>query len=408
MEPAALRPAARIGRTHKRAVQMGANIHIRQQLDRFRAGSQDARACAISGPPTSPADRAMLDAADWLRRQRAQQLVNFGLIRRLAPGAAARETIATSEPDFPFQIVADAYVSGFPAIAHLRAERPYDILDESFTHPVRRHKHGMVKRFLRDLRASEPERIDSALCLAHYWSDNYWHWLNENLPKALLAEEAGFRGIYLVSAAEFAADSLRLLEIAPARIRVHESGTVRVGRLWVSPRLDGESLVHRLALLGRMRARLLRDIGSPPARTRLYASRNRGALARRIRNEPEFQALIARYGFREYHPAEQAFPRQVADFAACEALIGPHGASFSNELFMPEGALVVGLFAPGYIPSVHTLGAARLLRHRYYPLVSPVAEDPYPYGSDIEANLDLIETTLERELPATPAGGPHG
>ena len=341
----------------------------------------------------------MMLARDWLRRQRAQQLVNLGRVHRVEGASNAASAVPTSEADFAFSLLSDAFVAGRPALIFRRPDPPYDFVDESFQQPT--SAHGMIKRFIRDfVWPREVEHLDSAICLSLFWSDNYWHWMHENLPKVLLAEAAGFTGHYLVTPAPFARQSLELIGIPPARIVTNDDQIWRVRSLWVSPRLFGSGLIRRQALLERQRAALMAGVGARAGqgKTRFYLSRNRGSLTRRVVNETAVKPVLEKFGFREYAPDGYALSQQIEHFADCEALVGVHGAAFSNALFMPEESLAVGLLSPLYVPTPMTLPVMRLRRHRFHMLVSPVFREPYPHGDDVEVHVDSLDTMLSSEL----------
>ncbi len=306
----------------------------------------------------------------------------------------------------PFYEHKRVYVGGGPAVVCRSLDPPFDFIDESIKYPALERSgpvyRGMIKRFLRnDLRPALARPLDLAICLGPgpRLYDAFWHWVYENLLKAVLAEEAGFDGVYLVPSQGYARETLLLIGIAPERIVVNPPGLWKAARLWVSPHAGGELLLRYPEILAKLRAALLRNVARRRGRgrERVYISRNRPGVARSIVNEPAFKELIARFGFREYFCEDHGVADQVAFFAGAEAIIGSHGAGFVHALAMPERSLVLSLYPPLRIDTASILPAVRLLKHRYYPVV-PLVLNAYPYGENVEANLDLIEATLEREL----------
>jgi hypothetical protein len=345
----------------------------------------------------------MMHLPEFLRRQRAQQLVNFNRVKT-APAAATGRLIPTSYPLSPFYEVQEVYVGGRPAVICRGLDPPFDFIDESIKYPALERAgpahRGLIKRFLRDdLRPGLARPLDLAICLGPgpQLYDAFWHWIYENLLKAVLAEEAGFNGVYLVPPQGYACETLQLIGIAPERIVVNPPGLWKAARLWVSPHVGGELLLRHPEILAKLRAALLRNVAVRRGRERVYISRNRPGMARPIVNEPTFKELIARFGFREYFCEDHSVADQIAFFTGAEAIIGSHGAGFVHALFMPERSLVLSLFPPPRIDTASILPAVQLLKHRYYPVVPPVL-GAYPYGEKVEANLDLIEATLAREL----------
>lgn len=350
---------------------------------------------------------------EWLRRQRAQQLVNWGAVAWVE-GAAIGERIETSEATLPFHRVTDVFVAGRPALICRRDSLPYEIFLESL--PLDRR--GLTKRFLRDgLNEDRTVRLEQALCLSDWWFENYWHWLFEKLPKVFLAEETGFTGTYIVPPHGYCAESLRLAGIAAERIVVHTDQTFRVAELYLSPRLIGTELLRHQALLATQRDRLLAAVQPAGSGRRFYLSRNQGKLnGRRVVNESALRDLALRHGFEAYVGEGKTLAEQIADFAGCAAVLGPHGAAFANCLFMPPGGLVVEAFAPVYVFH-HIHPAVRLLGLRHYQMLPEtdlrqptlksarkrlkrILHPPagYPHGDNVMVDLDVVETALLREL----------
>lgn len=350
---------------------------------------------------------------DWLSRQRAQFLVNLGKVTWTQSDKHG-ERVATCDQDLPFHRVRDVLVSGRPALVCRVHNLPYDLFEDCMPFDRR----GMTKRFLRQGVAVETAvHLDSAVCLSDWWFENYWHWLFEKLPKVVLAESTGFSGIYLVPPHPFCAESLSLMGIAQDRIRIHDGETLRIGELLLSPRIPGPNMLRHLDLLAQVRSRLMQTIVPSGSGRRFYLSRTKGKLnGRRVVNEDALQALAHRYGFEDYVGEGKSLAEQIADFAACEAALGPHGAAFANMLFAPQGTLTVELFSPLYVFH-HIEAAIRMLGLRHYQVVADAdlrrptprglrkklkqalnGKPLYPHGDGVMAELDVIETILLREL----------
>lgn len=336
---------------------------------------------------------------DWLRRQRAQLLVNFDRVRIQSAGHFAERTLVGTD-ELSINVLRDVFVGGEPGVTFRNLDPPFDIVEESIAY---RGQRGLIKRFLRfDLTPARAQPLGDVVCLAIAMSNMFYHWFLEILPKAVIAEDAGFTGTYLVPPYKFARDSLLFLGIPSHRIVEHRRDSLwRVERAFVFAPIDSETNLRHPEPLKRLRGRLIERIQKPShgQNRRLYLSRNRLGVTRHIVNELEFKRLVARFGFEEYFGEDRDFGEQLADFTAAEAIIGSHGAAFAKLLVAPEGALAVELFSPLRVYFGVTLPVVHLLRHRYYPLVSELPGDaPYSYGEDVVAPLDLIATTLKREL----------
>lgn len=337
---------------------------------------------------------------DWLRRQRAQWLVNLGCIAVVDAVSQATATLcASTAPDFPIYVLPESFATGHPLVVSRRLEPTFDVIAETVRY---RGTHGMIKRFLRhDLDPTRATTLGNAMCLAINLCWNYHHWLLEILPNAVLAEAAGFRGIYLIPPYRYASQSLALLGIDAKRLVVHQRDELwRIKQLHVAAPIDGETNMRQPAALAHLRDKL-RDAAptSTSRRRRLYVSRNRPGAQRRVVNEPELKSLLDRFGFEEFFAEDHTVAEQLAAFASAEAAIGVEGAGFASALVMPRDALVMTLFSPVRFDAAGTVVLARLNRLRYHTIFAHVpADGGYSHADNVVANLELIETTLEREL----------
>jgi len=333
--------------------------------------------------------------AKWVRFK-VQQMMNLSLVSFQETADIRCSVVDTFEPGLTLSIVENVYVSGLPAMMYRRLDRPFDILRQSVNYG---DMQGVTKAFLQQkVRGAVPQALEDAICLAVNWSANYWHWLFENLPKVVLAERSGFRGVYLVPDQPYIRESLEILGIDAARVIPHDGRLWQVRRLHVPTPIDGQKIGDYPLLTQELR-RSLRTESRTETPKRIYISRNRGNQVRRIVNEADFNRLIERYSFETWFLEDLTFRQQLALFSGAEAVIGPHGAGFANTFFLPEGALVIELFSPVYVQPV-MLSAMELLKHRYYSIVSyhNDARRLYRHGENIEAFCRLIDMTLAREL----------
>jgi capsular polysaccharide biosynthesis protein len=247
----------------------------------------------------------------------------------------------------------------------------------------------------------ELTRLDGVtLPLYGDWGDNFWHWCYEALPVALAAHEGGFSGTYLIPDTPFAADTLKLLGIRPDRIRRADGSDYVLECMCLLDKWRGTQAAN-LAALTRIRSLLRAEFADRSCEHRIYISRNgNSANLRKVVNETELLALLENFGFITLRLEELPLAEQLAYTCNASALIGPHGAGMTHCTFMPEQSLVLELFAPTYInPCV--LHACSLLQHRYFQITSfGIDNARYKHGMDVEAYLQLIELTLNRELRA--------
>jgi predicted O-methyltransferase YrrM len=224
----------------------------------------------------------------------------------------------------------------------------------------------------------------------------------ENLPVVLLSEEKGFDGYYIIPNTRFARESLELLGVSHERIIEHQGEDFYVETLYIPKKIPGWRLDEFPEVIDKLRNRLLESAGFIDEKTkkRIYISRNKlGSQRRIVINEDALLKLLEEFGFETIYTEEMSLKEQILTMANAEALITPHGSGMVHTLFMPHGSLVIELFAPTYINPC-MLSVIKHLRHRYYMVTSYLNKVPpvYDHGWDIEAYLNVIEITMEREI----------
>lgn len=236
------------------------------------------------------------------------------------------------------------------------------------------------------------------------WAEGFWHWITENLPYVMIAEDSGYDGYYIIPPSSHAKQSMELLGIKPDRILEHHGDHWLVETLYLPQRIQGQALIHYPDILSSLRQRLLDKIETPAetfSRKKIYISRNKLHTQRRIIvNEDALLELLAPLGFETVYMEKMSLKEQIALVASADTLITPHGAGTIHTLFMPPKSLVIELFSPIYINPV-ALPAIDLLKHKYFMIPSHFdsPQNPvYSHGHNIEAFLEIIAITLKREL----------
>lgn len=245
---------------------------------------------------------------------------------------------------------------------------------------------------------------DSQYCLlCGIWDYQFWHWMMDYIPKAVIAEAAGFTGKYLVPRISgFVEESLDMLGISQARLVEYDGTLARISSLLVVEAIEGfKDLPYYPALVHELRNRLLASSTRKPggnAPERLYVARKIPERPRKVTNEVELMKLLKRFGFHKVYMEELPLREQIGLASSARAMVGPHGAGMVHALFMPERSLVIEFFSPYYVltSQVSTLA---LFGHRYYSIVGSNGPLwPYKAGMDVEVDITLSEATLSREL----------
>lgn len=246
---------------------------------------------------------------------------------------------------------------------------------------------------------SESQKRRGAYVALHgLWSDGFWHWIMEYLPRVVLAEMAGFTGKYIVGprAPAFVQQSLDLLNISSDRVITHDGQSWWVESLWTPQVLMGSLELKRFPkLVSELRTRMLnaRAVSECPKGAQLlYVSRSQAANGRHVTNEAALESLLQRWNVRTVHLETLSLAQQIACARDARVLIGAHGAGFVHAMFMQPQSTIIELFSPRYIHPSCEVGY-RVLGHRYCPVFEPPSEQLDPVR-DNDFNADPITADL--------------
>ncbi len=309
-----------------------------------------------------------------------------------ASGAVAR----TEFEAFPlgvFTVRDMALVGAYGIITTLQK----DVLREQNAHTVVENAYIITPR---PCEASTPN-FPSLISLVAEPSYCFYHWMLDSLPKVIVAEACGFKGIYLVPPdvmIPWVPESMEMLGIPPERYHPMKYTMVSTDELWIPTHIYGWRLGEIPILQKLFRSNMLRasrgHATSNPSR--LFIPRKPPLETRLLVNYEETIKVLAKFGFAEAQMEGFTIRQQIDMVSKVRAMVGPHGAGMLHALFMPENSLVIEFFAPDYI-NYTIYSILQLLRHRYIPLLPQVIH-PYAYGKNIEVDCRMLETILEKEL----------
>jgi capsular polysaccharide biosynthesis protein len=188
------------------------------------------------------------------------------------------------------------------------------------------------------------------LAVFNQWSDNYFHWMCDVLPRIYLVRSLARDGTLVLPAGHdapyveqslapfglrrierFAADEIAWFE------RVTIPGHIAVSGNYHEPTIRG--------LAGFLRRALAEPAPADPDLL-VYATR-RGAGYRHVRNEDEVVQMLSGLGFRIVVNEELSFAEQVSIYSRARLVVGTMGANLTNAMFMPEGAVLLQLSRAG-------------------------------------------------------------
>lgn len=183
-------------------------------------------------------------------------------------------------------------------------------------------------------------KVDAGTWITDNWSNGYFHWMTDALPRALAAERMGKGHPLLLTTAymgsRFVVDSLDILGIPG---RYFDAGQcLRVGEL-VLPSHAASTGNYNRTLVQELRVRMTQPPATSPDR-RVYISRANAA-RRTVLNESLILPMLKRHGFEVHRFEEYGLREQITLMQGTSVLMGLHGAGLTNMLFMPAGGHVL-------------------------------------------------------------------
>lgn len=206
---------------------------------------------------------------------------------------------------------------------------------------------------------------DIAIHLLKEHSQNYYHWLFENLPRviyliqhakelfipenAVILIDEGLAPQILETLKLAIGNRYQLKEVATGE-RVFCNQLFYVSPFWYAfdntkfaPNFENDFLVDSYAVSLCRNALLNQDINQRSNRL-IYLMRRQNQL-RRILNQDDVDNLFLKFRFEFVYADEMNLREQMQLFNSCYLLVGASGAAFSNMIFMQENTNAI-IFSP--------------------------------------------------------------
>lgn len=250
------------------------------------------------------------------------------------------------------------------------------------------------KRIIAGLSA---EKIDKGAWITDNWSQNYFHWLTDAIPRLYLAKQYD-PDINLLLPSFFQSvgyteESLEPFNLTSVRI-IPEDHAVFVKKF---------QFPTYSAVTGNYNESVIRPVGEiyrrhfgVPASTgrRIYISRSK-APVRNVINENEIVPILARHGFEIVHCENMSFSEQVKIFSEASMIAGPHGAGLVNMMFMHPGAKVLEIHPRDNNINLCYFSMTSAFEHSYFYMLSDTAcRDVPSYHNSMVIDLEELDKNL--------------
>lgn len=198
---------------------------------------------------------------------------------------------------------------------------------------------------------------------------NYYHWLNDVLPRIKIYESVLGQIDHFCIASRVPEKFLEVLndfDIPRKKILfINENEKLHFDHLYVAslPGSEGRSPQWAVEYL---RKKLIKPATAIKPSKKIYFKRGADT-ERKVLNEDEIITMLEENGFEIIEPGKLSIHEQAALMQQSKVVIGTHGAALSNLVFCQPGVAVIEIFSPDYFRTdcYYTLSAALKLNYWY-------------------------------------------
>ena len=227
-------------------------------------------------------------------------------------------------------------------------------------------------------------------------SQNYYHWLNDVLPRIKLYEAVFDQVDHFCVSSNVPQKFLEILDAfgIPAEkiVVVQENEKLHFDYLFVSSLPGSEGRSPRWAA-DYLRDKLIKGPTEAHPVKKLYFKRGNSP-KRNILNEESLVLKLQNEGFDIIDPGGLSIPEQIELMQQAKIVVSAHGAALSNLLFTPDKTTVIELFSPDYFRTdcYYTLSEIGGLNYWYVTGTKPAGAN----WGDIAVDEDLLLKTIHQ------------
>lgn len=189
---------------------------------------------------------------------------------------------------------------------------------------------------------SKTKKIESAIFATDNWSEGYFHWLTDVIPRILIAQKIKNQensALLLQKRVEKYDFTKITAEKLNQKLFFYEDNQVYKIKKLILPSHIAESGDYDKELMQEVRKIFTQKNTSPPNK-KIYISRQKSRY-RKINNELEVQNLLKKYNYEIHSFEDYNFEKQIDIMQKTSSLIGLHGAGLTNMLFMNPNTKVL-------------------------------------------------------------------
>ncbi len=248
---------------------------------------------------------------------------------------------------------------------------------------------SIIKRRIRRL-----NNINDHVTVINEWTNNYFHWFTEALPKLMYVITSGKQPSVLLSNRYTSAYQIRSFELMGLSYTTF-IGHVIVSRTFLPSRLAPYPAHYNPVLMEALSAKLKNEVRLDLDKgKRIYLSR-KNAEKRKILNEEKVIALVKKYNFEICFFEEEILDNQISIMHHAEIFVSIHGAGMTNMIFSKPGTKILELSLQNQTldKCYYNLACAMNLKY-YYQFCLSDCNNANFQTADLIVDLNLLEQNL--------------
>ena len=205
--------------------------------------------------------------------------------------------------------------------------------------------------------------------LASRGDSNYYHFLNDALPRiGILEQAAGIQPVdkwYVPAAMPFQRELLERIGLTTDRIVDASTHPHVRAETLVVPAPPAMTEKNPPWVSAFLRERLMTSPGQPPGGHSIYVTRGATGNNRDVLNEADVVSTLTARGFDVIDPGQMTVAEQIDAFAGAPVIVSAHGAALANLVFAAGGTSVIEIFPAGCVLPDYWRMAAGIPGMRY-------------------------------------------
>ena len=264
-------------------------------------------------------------------------------------------------------------------------------LSETQTHKSNLPLKSLLKRIL--MLFNKGEKITKAVWIIDNWSEGYFHWLTDALPRLIASEKFSEDHIVILpmnyERHNYVREALSLLNY---RVHYFNSNRHLLVKELILPSHTAPTGNYNKNIINNIRDRFLKS-NKQLSHRNIFISRSK-AHKRKIVNETEVISLLKLYDYEVHYFEDYSLRQQIEVMSQAKSLIGLHGAGLTNMLFMPKNGQVLEFRNRSDAHNNCYFSLASDLNHDYYYQLNDGNTNDTNIV-DVTVNLEELRTNLD-------------